>query len=212
MNPSRLFVVSIVVSILAAGACYGAGDAKVDGLVEVRSRYLDQVQLRPEADFAAYKQVLIEPAPVKVRTQSNINDRFPRRMPPEQEKEIADAAAEAVQNALAQAFKARGYEIVTAAGPGVLRLSPSVPELVINAPSGGPATRSFSTEAGEAKLALQVRDAASGAVLAQIAHKGDTTRTGLRMADQTTNRFWFESLFNRWAVDCADALKAPAKD
>jgi hypothetical protein len=169
------------------------------------------VQLRPQADFAAYKQVLIEPAPVKLRVDANINDRYPRRMPPEQAKEISDAASQAVHSALVQAFKARGYEIAAAPGPGVLRLSPSVPELVINAPSGGPATRSYTTEAGEAKLALQVRDAASGAVLAQIAHKGDTTRTGLRMADQTTNRFWFESLFNRWAVDCAEALKAPAK-
>ena len=208
MNPSRLFVVSI----LAAGACYAAGDSKVDGLVEVRSRYLDQVQLRPQADFAAYKQVLIEPAPVKLRVDANINDRNPRRMPAEQAKEISDAAAAAVNSALVQAFKARGYEIAAAPGPGVLRLSPSVPELVINAPSGGPATRSYTTEAGEAKLALQVRDAASGTVLAQIAHKGDTTRTGLRMTDQTTNRFWFEALFNRWAVDCAEALKAPAKD
>lgn len=208
MNPPRLFVLSI----LAAGACYAASDAKVEGLVDVRSRYLDQVQLRPQADFAAYKQVLIEAAPVKVRTESNTNDRYPRRIPPEQEKAIADAAAATVYNALAQAFKARGYEIAAAPGPGVLRLSPSVPELIINAPSGGPATRSYTTDAGQAKLALQVRDAANNALLAQIAHKGDTTRTGLRMADQTTNRFWFESLFNRWAVDCAEALKTPAKD
>ena len=208
MNPSRLFVLSI----LAAGACYAAGDAKVEGLVEVRSRYLDQVQLRPQADFAAYKQVLIEPAPVKLRVDANINDRNPRRMPAEQAKEISEAASQAVHSALVQAFKARGYEIAAAPGPGVLRLSPSVPELVINAPSGGPATRSYTSEAGEAKLALEVRDAASNTVLALIAHKGDTTRTGLRMADQTTNRFWFEALFNRWAVDCAEALKSPAKD
>jgi hypothetical protein len=207
MNPPRLFVLSILIGC----ASQAAGQANVDGLVEVRSRYLDQVQLRPQADFAAYKQVLIEPAPVKLRVDANINDRNQRRMPAEQAKEISDAATAAVNSALVQAFKARGYEIASAPGPGVLRLSPSVPELVINAPSGGPATRSYTTEAGEAKLALQVRDAASGTVLAQIAHKGDTTRTGLRMTDQTTNRFWFESLFNRWAVDCAEALKSPAK-
>lgn len=208
MNPRRLFVFSILI----AGASQAAGQANVDGLVEVRSRYLDQVQLRPQTDFATYKQVLIEPAPVKLRVDANINDRNPRRMPAEQAKEISEAAAQAVHSALVQAFKARGYEIAAAPGPGVLRLSPSVPELVINAPSGGPATRSFTTEAGEAKLALQVRDGASGAVLAQIAHKGDTTRTGLRQTDATTNTFWFESLFNRWAVDCAEALKSPAKD
>jgi hypothetical protein len=208
MNPPRLFVLSILIGCVSQAA----GQVSVDGLVEVRSRYLDQVQLRPQADFAAYKQVLVEPAPVKLRVDANINDRNPRRMPAEQAKEISDAAAAAVNSALVQAFKARGYEIAAAPGPGVLRLSPSVPELVINAPSGGPATYSFTSEAGEAKLALQVRDAASGTVLAQIAHKGDTTRTGLRMADQTTNRFWFEALFNRWAVDCAEALKSPAKD
>ena len=211
MNPGRLFVFSLLVSGLMSGATQAVAQAGGDGLVEVRSRYLDRVQLRPQADFAAYKLVLIESVPVNVRTQSNTNERYPRRIPPEQEKAIAEAAAATVQNALAQAFKARGYEIAAAPGPGVLRLSPSVPELVINAPAGGPATRSYTTEAGTAKLALQVRDAASGAVLAQIAHKGDTTRTGLRMTDQTTNRFWFESLFNRWAVDCAEALKTPAK-
>jgi uncharacterized protein DUF3313 len=201
-----------VLSVLLCSASQVVGQASVDGLVEVRSRYLDKVQLRPLADFAAYKQVLIEPAPIKLRVDANINDRNPRRMPPEQAKEISDAAAEAMNSALVQAFKARGYEIAAAPGPGVLRLSPSVPELVINAPSGGPATRSYTTEAGEAKLALEVRDASSNSVLALIAHKGDTTRTGLRMTDQTTNRFWFEALFNRWAADCAEALKSPAKD
>ena len=205
MNRPRLFLLSILV----AGAC---GAANVDGLVEVRTRYLDEVHLRPQADFGAYKRVLIEPAPVNLRVDANINERNPRRIPPEQAKEISAAAAEAVQNALVQAFKARGYEISTAPGAGVLRLSPKVVELRINAPAGGSATRTFTTEAGQATLALEARDAVSGTVLAQIAHKGDTTRTGLRMTDQTTNRFWFEALFNRWAVDCAEALKTPAKD
>lgn len=204
MNLPKLFFVSALV----AGACHAASQANLDGLVEVRSRQLDQVKLRPLADFAAYRQVLIETVAVNVRTAANTNERFLRRMPPEEAKEVADAAAASVHNALVEAFKARGYEISAAAAPGVLRLSPRVVELVANAAGDGRATFTFTREAGEATLILEARDAMSGALLAHIAHHGVASQTpGLTRANAVTTRFWFEAFFSRWAASSAGALR-----
>jgi len=205
----RLFALSFFI----IGVCHAATQASVEGLVEVRSRYLDQVQVRPQADFAAYRKVLIEPAPVHLRTGANTNERNPSRIPPEEAKEIAGAAASSVHRALVEAFKARGYEIVAASGPGVLQLSPRVAELVVNAPDArSPATYTFTREAGEAKLLLEARDAPSGNLLARIGHKGTAGQMGgLNLANEVTNRFWFDALFSRWAADCADALRTAAQ-
>lgn len=210
MVPPRLFVLSILV----AGACHAASQAGVEGLVEVRSRYLDQVELRPQVDFAAYRKVLIEPAPVNVRSEANINERLASRLSPEHAKAIAGEAASAVQRALAEAFKARGYEIADASGPGVLQLSPKVAELVVNAPDDRtPGTYTFTREAGRATLALEVRDALSGNLLARVAHQGTANQMGrLALADEVTNRTWFEAFFRRWAADCAEVLRSPARD
>jgi hypothetical protein len=209
MIPPRLFVIS---SFLL-GVCNAAVGAAPEGLVEVRTRYLDQVSLRPQADFAAYRKVLIEPVPVNLQTRSNINERYPRRIPPEQAKEITDLAGAAVHRALTDAFKARGYEISTAPGPGVLRLSPRVAELVINAPSGGPATHTFTREAGDATMLLEARDAVTGSLLANVRHSATASQMGrLQLANQTTNVMWFEAFFSRWAADCADLLKSPPRE
>jgi hypothetical protein len=209
MIPPRL----LVLSSFLLGVCNAAVGASPEGLVEVRTRYLDQVSLRPQADFAAYRKVLIEPVPVNLQTRSNINERYPRRIPPEQAKEISDLAGAAVHKALTEAFKARGYEISAVPGPGVMRLSPRVTELVINAPSGGPATYTFTREAGDAAMLLEARDAVTGDLLASVRHSATANQMGrLELANQTTNVMWFEAFFNRWAADCADVLKSPPRE
>ena len=206
MIPPRL----VVLASFLVGLCNAAVGANPEGLVEVRTRYLDQVSLRPQADFGAYRKVLIEPVPVNLETRSNVNERYPRRMPPEQAKEISDLAGATVHKALAEAFKARGYEINATPGPGVLRLSPRVAELVINAPSGGPATHTFTREAGDATMLLEARDAVTGQLLANIRHGATANQMGqLQLANQTTNLMWFEAFFSRWAADCAEVLKSP---
>jgi hypothetical protein len=187
--------------------------ANPEGLVEVRTRYLDHVSLRPQADFAAYRKVLIEPVPVNLQTRSNINERNPRRIPPEQAKEITELAGAAVHRSLVQEFKERGYEISAAPGPGVLRVSARVAELVINAPSGGPATYTFTREAGDASMRLEARDAVTGQLLADVRHSATANQMGsFQLANTTTNVMWFEAFFSRWASDCANVLKNPPRE
>lgn len=205
MIPPRLFVLSLFVS----GLCHAA----VDGLVTVHSSQLDQVHLRAEG-LAGYRAVLIEPARVQFRNGSYIHayNRIPTRsISREEAQRVAADTARSVERALAEAFKARGYEIVPAPGPGVMRLSPSVADLFVNAPDEPSPwlTRTFTREAGEGTLRLEARDATTGTLLARVAHHATARQLGrVELADPVTNRFWFDILFRRFAAHCVAAFAA----
>ena len=192
----------------------------------VKSKNLDQVYLLPGTDFGAYKKVMLDPAQVSFNKSwmkdTRSADLTARRgIAPEQAKQIADLARSSVGDVFQDSFKRAGYEIVTASGPDVVRITPAVINLYINAPSGGTATRTYAVSAGEATLVLAVRDSVSGALLGMALDKRETrtAMAGPVLADGVTNRAEFEVLFRRWADIAArgfTALKeqkapAPAK-
>jgi len=199
---------------IAAGAAFALSP---DGLVPVQSRYLDHVYLRPDADLAAYRKVLIDSVHVEIRndwlTRMNAYSwSASRSVGPEEGLRIARDTAFSLQGILAEAFRARGYEIVAAPEPGVLRVSPSVIDLYVNAPVRVSPwrTKTFTRDAGEATLLLEARDAMSGGLLGQVVHHGIAREMGgqLMLTDDVTNRFWFDALFRRWAESCVAELEA----
>ena len=122
-----------------------------------------------------------------------------------------------MQSAVAEAFKARGYEIAAAPGPGVLRLSPTITELYVNAAENlatGGTTKSFTKDAGEATLILEARDSVSGTLLGRVVdHRTARDSKGTQIGDvrrttSVSNNFWFDATFRRWATTCAKAFEA----
>jgi len=214
MNPKALMVLSLVVLAAFAGPSQAAGLATPDGLVPVHSRYLDELYLRPDAALAGYRRVMIDPVRVafhrdwlKYKYASEVT----RPIGEDGMKRIAETTAADARAGLAEAFRARGYEIVTASGPGVLRLSPSVADLYVNAPDRLSSFRmkAFTREAGEAVLLLDARDSVSGALLGRVVHRGTAQQMGrLTRASDVSNRFWFEALLRRWAVHSAAEFQA----
>jgi uncharacterized protein DUF3313 len=206
MNLQALFVLCLAVLPAPSHA------ATQEGLVAARSKNLDELHLRPNADLAGYRKVLIDPVQVEFAkdwlAHMNAYNRSPSRwITPDEARRIAEESAASLQTAVTEAFKARGYEIVATPGPGVLRLSPSATELFVNAPDGlSPwRTRTFTREAGDAKLLLEARDAETGTLLARVFHRGIAREVGrLNLANEVSNRFWFDALFSRWAANCAD--------
>jgi len=181
----------------------------------VQSRNLDEFYLRPNADFAGYRRVMIDPVQVEFRgdwlRNMNYTRSVTRPVGPDNVRRIAEETASSVESSVADAFKARGYELAAAQGPGVLRVSPSVTDLYVNAPDQlSPwRTKTFTRDAGEAVLLLEVRDAVSGTLLGRVVHRGTAQQMGrLAPASDVSNRFWFEALFRRWAVNCVAELKA----
>lgn len=215
MNISR----SLVGLIAALGGMVLAMPASVaappayDGLVAVQARNLDQLYVRPSADMARYQKVMIDQVTVEFSKEwdKNVNDtRYVTRVRPDDARRIADETTGNVGGILADALRTRGYEIVTAPGPGVLRLSPHVTELYVNAPDIYPPgkTRSLTREAGEATVTLEARDASSGTLLAVVVDRG-TAQQMLRLSRATnvTNSFWFDDMFRRFAASGVDAIR-----
>lgn len=215
MKRRALLIVSIVTFAGAAFAAPGPGAPMArDGLVAVHSRNLDQVYLRPGANLGAFRKVMIDPVQVEFSKDwlRNVNDaRHVMRVRPDDARRIADETTSNVNSIIADAFRWRGYEVVVAPGPGVLRLAPRITELYVNAPDVLPPgnTRSFARDAGEATLLLDVRDSVGGATLALIVdHDTATDMMRLTRATNVSNAFWFDGMYTRWARSTVAALEA----
>jgi hypothetical protein len=94
----------------------------------------------------------------------------------------------------------------------VLRLSPTITDLDVNAPDAPTPgiVRYFVRDAGQATLSLDIRDAASGELLARVVDRGIATEIRqINRATSVTNDFWFDALFRQWAAACAAALAEP---
>jgi|SRR6267378_6608854 len=217
MNLQTLF--TVCVAAIGGAACAAEPQtpsrAAAEGLVAVQSRQLDEIYLRPNADFAAYRKVLIDPVRAEVRSdwQKNLNysRNVSRWVGPDDVKRIAAEAASSLESAIAQTYKARGYEIAAAPEPGVLRLTASIADLYVNAPDRySPwTTKTFTRDAGQATLLLEARDAVTGALLARVVHHAIAREISrINMANDLTNRFWFDTLFRRWTADCIAEFEA----
>ncbi len=213
----RTLLVFSIVSLggAAFAAPYGApGPAMPDGLIAVQSSTLDKLYLRPNANLATYRRVMIDPVQVEFQKEwlRRMNDpRYVARLRPEDVQRVADETTANVARIVADAFRARGYEIATAPGPDVLRLSPRVTELYVNAPDIYPPgkTRSFTRDAGEATLVLEARDSGTGTLLATAVDHG-TAQDMMRLTQATnvSNAFWFDALYRRWAMSSAAEIDA----
>jgi len=188
-----------------------------EGLVAVHSRTVDKLYIRPNAGLAQYQKVMIDPATVEFSKEwdKSVNDpRYVTRVRPEDARRVADETTADLAGILADALRARGYQIVTAPGPGVLRLSPHVTDLYVNAPDIFPPgrTRSFARDAGEATVTLEARDASNGTLVAVVADH-DTAQDMLRLSRATnvSNTFWFNGMFRRFAANGVDAIKNPPR-
>jgi len=206
----RAFV-AVVFASIAGIAAASSQAATAEGLVAVHSRNLDELYLRPDANLAEYRKVMIDPVRVGIHKDWLQYGAYQAVRPVGEEnaKRIAYEIATDAQANIADAFKARGYQIVSAPGPGVLRLSPAVADLYVNAPDrlSSFRTKAFTREAGQAVFLLDVHDSVSGTLLGRIAHHGIADQMGRFMrANDVSNRFWFDALSRRWAQSCAAVL------
>ncbi|HUH95606.1 MAG TPA: DUF3313 family protein [Casimicrobiaceae bacterium] len=213
---SALTIVAMVLPIRSPAA----DQAPPDGLMPVRSFYLDELYVRPDSDLAGYRKVVIDPVQIAFRSDWNQSEQDykgkTRRLLPHDVQAISDDMTATLQSSVEEGFKARGFEIVAAAGPGALRVTARAKDLYVNAPDETPPgqTRYLSKDAGEVTLILEARDSSSGKLLARVVdHRISHQSAGVQTRDlrRTTNvasNFWFDETFRRWATDCAKAFEA----
>lgn len=207
--------VALLVSLTVASAsAITAQPAAWDGLVEVNAKRMDAAYILPGADFSAYTKLLIDPAEVAFHKDwmSNINRATPglsRDVTDADIARIAETARADFSDVFKEAFAKGGYEIVSEPASGVLRLSPAIVNLYINAPDAMAAgrVRTYTLEAGEATLVLEARDAVTGALLGRALDRRETRRSAsLQLTSGVTNLADFKALFRRWADICVTGL------
>lgn len=189
--------------------------APYEDLVQLKSKNLDAVYLLPGADFRGYSKVMIDPVQVSFRKdwvkETNRSRGTSGRITDQDAQQIAQAARSGFETIFAAAFKAKGYDVVASPAPDVLRLAPAIANLYINAPlpTAGPGvSRTYTVEAGEATLVLEVRDSTTGALLGLAVDRSATRRSSpVTLTTSTSNRADFENLFRRWADICVKGLE-----
>ncbi len=212
MNRTTLFV--LLLTTLAGSAFAAPKDAAVpatsDGLVAVQSRNLGELYLRPDNDLSRYHKIIVDPGRAAFKKDwlkdTNAQRGVQRWLMPEDAQRIIDEAAVSLSTVVAETFESRGYEIAAAPGEGVLRLSPSVTDLYVNAPDvPAPGIQAaIVRDGGQATLRLDVRDSVTGALLARVVDRDMAREIRLNnRANSVTNLFWFEALFRQWAANCA---------
>jgi uncharacterized protein DUF3313 len=178
-----------------------------DGLVEVKPKRIDAGFLLPGADFRPYKKIMMDPVEVAfkkdwMKDYNRDAATLSQRLTQEDLDNIAKAARENFEEVFTEAYRNAGLEIVTTPGPDVLRLRPGVMDLYITAPDNMTSGRSrtYTTEAGEALLFLEVRDSTTGALLGRALDRRNTRYTGsVQLSNRVTNLSDFRTLFKQWA-------------
>jgi len=103
-----------------------------------------------------------------------------------------------------------GWDVGVTNGPDVLRLTPLLVDVYVNAPDKPTAARTdtYTVRAGEAAVALEIRDAETGQLLGRAIDRRYTSSQGdlLTLTNRVTNRADFERLLKRWTQIFVDGL------
>jgi hypothetical protein len=221
MARRSLFALTALVMVITQPAM-GASNAPTnwDGLVPVKGKSMDFVYVAPGADFRPFSKVMLDPTEVAFKKNwvRDMNDSVStsRRMTDGDVAKIMEAARSGFDDIFREAFEQAGYQVVTAPGPDVLRIATGVADLYINAPSAIEpvgVSRTYTANAGEATLIVEVRDSQSNALMGRVVDQRETRSSAGKMqrSSSVTNRSDFRDLFKNWSRICArglDELKA----
>lgn len=148
----------------------GADPAAPEGLQPVPARGIGAAYLKPAARFHPYDAVRIDPVTVAYKRGARLPTPFNRTSG---NYALGPASLERLQRMVWQALeremvRSQGFAVVSEAGPGTLRVSPHVVDLVWEVPPAQGGETSFVRRTGEMTLILDLRDAQTGEPLARL--------------------------------------------
>ncbi len=190
-------------ALLAACATQQA-PASWDGLERRDVKGVDQVYVRPNFKFPHYRKVIIDPVQVSFSKNWNQDSTvsLSRRLDADDIQKIKDALAKLLRERFTRELTAGGYQVTDVPAEDTLRVKPDIVNLYINAPdvqSPG-ITRTYTTNAGEMTLDMEVRDSPTGELLARVVDRQRALDTGrLQWTNSVTNTADAERAIDVWA-------------
>jgi hypothetical protein len=182
-----------------------------DGLQKISIKGVDMAYARPGATLVGYSRVMLDPIDVTFRkdwkpTRSGSNI----KVSAQERDNIAKGVAKVVfEEFVKQLQSDSDYQMVSEAGPNVLRVKAKIVDLYLNAPDTGVAgrSRSYTVSAGEMTLFAELYDSQSGELLARVADRHVARHTGrLTLTSSVVNAEEVRSAAASWARTLRDAL------
>jgi hypothetical protein len=179
-----------------------------EGLQPRSVQGLDTVYVRPGVNFAEYRRVLLKPVSVAFR-RGYLMTPLPGsrdRISKADAQKVRDRLALVVQEEVAKELVSGGYKFANEPGDDVLEVDMSIVDLFVAAPDvrNSVHVNTYAISAGEMSLVMELRDSASGEVLARAFDH--STATDSTWAHQITN-VENEAEARRMASNWAHALR-----
>ncbi len=175
-----------------------------DGLEKIKVKGIDLAYARPGASLAGYGKLIIDPVEVSFRKDWD-PDRTGSRMKldAKDRENIRSGVAKIVQEEFAKEMGKGGtYQVVSAAGPDVLRLRAAIADLYVNAPDTMTPGRTvtYTLSAGEMTLVAELVDSESGQVIARVIDRRESQGTGMmQLTNSVVNRQEASIIAASWA-------------
>src|SRR4030095_14062868 len=189
-----------------------------DGLHLVKLKGMDAAYARPGVDFTVYTKIMIDPIQVAFAknwdAKSSYNN---QKIPASKLEEIKTKLGKLAEETFAEEFsKNGGAQIVTAAGPDVLRFSSAIVDLWPRAVDTQEAGRNHTCppSAGSAVLFAELRDSETNQLIGRVVDGREARNSGtMRWTNSVENTAEARSMMSDWARILRkryDALRAEA--
>jgi hypothetical protein len=183
-----------------------------DGLARVQSKRVGLLYLRPGASLSAYKRVNLDPAQVAFAKNWDPN-RDATTLSQRMSKADIDAIKADLATEFRKVFQSRlakgGYVLTDENGEDVLRVTPAIVDLYVNAParSSSSRSRSYVADSGRMTLVAELRDSVTGQLIARAVDKQES-RENFQVSSRVSNSGDAIEILTRWA----DALRKGLDD
>ncbi|MEM8563396.1 MAG: DUF3313 family protein [Pseudomonadota bacterium] len=205
-----LFALLSPMLLLAGCASSSSAPETYDGLVLVPDTKFGQVYLLPGADLASYSEYGLDKCEVAfkknwLRNQNNSRIDLGNRVTQKDVDRIKDTLGAECETYFREALETPpAYPLVEnfSDGENVLVLRPSIINLDISAPDTRSAgmQRSYTTQAGEMTLVLEMLDGTTGQMLVRIVDRYRAPQTSwLQWTNAVTNQAEARRVLSRWA-------------
>lgn len=176
-------------------------DVTHDGLVRMTGSALEGVWVKPGADIAGYRELLVAQTRVAYKRKPGASqaDVFP----------LTSSEIEVLENLFYETFvkeveKSQDWTLAKKPGPAVLLVEPFLYDLEVTAPTVTESTETvYTTSAGSVTLVLELRDSLSEEILARVADRSEARATGsggnLALSNPVTNAEAARLVFKRWS-------------
>lgn len=203
----KTWIAACLMAVFASTAFAEKQSESWDGLVEIKSKRFDEAYVAPGTDFRQYTRIMIDPTQVAFRKDwmRNINHErgVTRQVTEDEARQILDETRINFDEIFQEAFGKAGYTVVTTPGADVLRVATSVIDLYLNAPDtfSSAQVRTYTMNAGEATLVVELRDSLTGAMLGRVLDRRETLDRGMQLqwSNRVSNRADFRNLFRTWS-------------